>query len=549
MAMEIMGWLRQNAPAVFAGRDLQVDTRRLKPGDAFIALPGALAGKSGDGRDYIDAAIARGAAAVIVEAEGWFAREYAVPVLPVANLRRVLGQFAARFYGQPSESLLAIGVTGTNGKTSCSQWIAQLLSREGTRCAVIGTIGSGFPDTPMSGADLTTPDAVALQRALRSLVGAGAQALAMEVSSIGLEQGRVFGVSYDIALFTNLTRDHLDYHGTMERYEAAKTTLFDWPTLTHAVINLDDPAGQRLVQRLANRAAASGVKVIGTTTMDAEPVAPVAALLTARSLRATPVGLAFELGLRGSEPIEVEVPLVGTFNVANLLGVAGVALAAGVPLARVCEQLPRLAAPPGRMQRVGGAGEPLAVIDYAHTPDALDKALTALRPLAHARGGSLWVVFGAGGNRDPGKRAPMGEAAGRLADYVVITSDNPRNETPEDIVTAVAAGIPEPARGYAARIVDRAEAIRLSLGMAHDRDVVLIAGKGHETYQEVEGVRRPFSDVAHAQQALAARRSGTRVDGPAPQPMPSNIVPLSRATSRRDDGNNSSNTMELAFLW
>jgi UDP-N-acetylmuramoyl-L-alanyl-D-glutamate--2,6-diaminopimelate ligase len=547
MAMEIMGWLRQNAPAVFAGHDLQVDSRRLKPGDVFVALPGALPGKSGDGRDYIDAAIARGAVAVIVEAEGWLARDCPVPVLPVTNLRRVLGQFAARFYGQPSEALLAIGVTGTNGKTSCSQWIAQLLSREGMRCAVIGTIGSGFPDMPMAGADLTTPDAVALQRALRSLVGAGAQALAMEVSSIGLDQGRVYGVSYDIALFTNLTRDHLDYHGTMERYEAAKTTLFDWPTLTHAVINLDDPAGQRLVQRLANRAAASGVKIIGTTTMDTEPAAPVSALLTARSLQATAVGLAFELGFSGSEPIEVEVPLVGSFNVANLLGVAGVALAAGVPFARVCEQLPRLAPPPGRMERVGGAGEPLAVVDYAHTPDALDKALSALRPLAHARGGSLWVVFGAGGNRDPGKRAPMGEAAGRLADYVVITSDNPRNESPEAIVTAIASGIPEPARGYAARIVDRAEAIRLSLGMAHDRDVVLIAGKGHETYQEVEGVRRPFSDVAHAQQALAARRSGTRVDGPAPQPMPSNIVPLSRVAPRRDDSN--SNATELAFLW
>ncbi|MGE5337078.1 MAG: Mur ligase family protein, partial [Gemmatimonadota bacterium] len=413
-AMEILAWLRAHVSPLSA-HDLQLDSRRVMPGDIFIALPGAIEGRSADGRSFIDAAVARGAAAVIVEAEGWQAHDVGVPVLPVTNLRRVVGQLAARFYALPSEGLLGIGVTGTNGKTSCSQWIAQLLTLAGTRCAVIGTVGSGFPGAMRADATLTTPDAISVQRAVRRFAHEGARALAMEVSSIGLDQGRVNGMKFDVALFTNLTRDHLDYHGTMERYEAAKAILFDWPTLTDAVINLDDAAGQRLVQRLSSRARAGGVRITGYTAHGTAAPAAVARTLSADDVRVTPEGLAFAIRGNGGAHA-VSVPLVGDFNVSNLLGAVGAVIACGVELDRACALLPQLVPPPGRMQRFGGHGAPLVVIDYAHTPDALEKALGALRPMADARRGQVWVVFGAGGDRDPGKRGPMGNAASLGAD-------------------------------------------------------------------------------------------------------------------------------------
>ncbi len=500
--MQIVTWLRATVPSALDGtHHLQLDSRRIAPGDVFVAVPGVVAGKSADGRDYLRAAAALGAAAAIVEADGWTPIDIGLPVLPVPGLRRLVGPLAASFYGRPSEKLLAIGATGTNGKTSCTQWIAQLLTLEGTRCAVIGTVGSGFPGAVFAGAALTTPDAIALQREVRALLDEGARALAMEVSSIGLDQGRVDGMAFAIALFTNLTRDHLDYHGTLERYEAAKARLFDWPTLSHAVVNLDDAAGRRLAARLAGR---SGLRVIGFTAKDAAAPAPLALRLSAHAVRATATGLQFEVD-DGGRRIGVAVPLVGAFNVSNLLGVLGVALAAGIALERACDALPRLAPPPGRMQRVGGQRAPLAVIDYAHTPDALAQALVALAPLARARGGRLWVVFGAGGDRDPGKRAPMGEAAARLADRVVLTSDNPRTEAPEAIVAAIALGVPADRAACVERIVDRAAAIAHALAEADDADVVLIAGKGHEDYQDIGGVKRPFSDVEHARAALARR--------------------------------------------
>ncbi len=509
-AMEVLAWLRAQAPAAFA-HDLQLDSRRVAPGDVFVAAPGAIPGKSADGRSFIDAAVGRGAIAVIVEADGWQSREVGVPVLPVANLRRVLGQLAARFYALPSEGLLGIGVTGTNGKTSCSQWVAQLLTLAGTRCAVIGTVGSGFPGAMQPDATLTTPDAITLQRAVRRFAHDGARALAMEVSSIGLDQGRVNGMKFDVALFTNLTRDHLDYHGTMERYEAAKTILFDWPTLTDAVINLDDAAGQRLAERLSSRARAGGVRITGYTAQRAPAPGAVARLLSADDLRATPEGLAFAIRGNGSAHA-VSVPLVGEFNVSNLLGVVGVALACGVDVERACALLPQLMPPPGRMQRFGGNGAPLVVVDYAHTPDALDKALAALRPMAQARRGRLWIVCGAGGDRDPGKRAPMGLAGARGADRVVITSDNPRTEDPARIIADVAAGVP--AGTAIDQIADRAQAIAHAVQAAAAEDIVLIAGKGHEDYQDAGGVKRPFSDVDEARVALARRGGSGGAGGP-----------------------------------
>ncbi len=503
VAAEALGWLRQVAPSVFSDRrDLHLDSRRLKRGDVFVAVRG----ERFDGRDYLPSAVAAGAAAALVDAAGWgeagASTASGIPTLAVKGLRGTLGFLASEFYRRPSEHLLSIGVTGTNGKTSSTQWVAQLLTRAGRRCAVIGTIGVGFADEPLTETSLTTPDPVSLQREVRALLDAGAQALAMEVSSIGLEQGRLNGMKIDIALFTNLTRDHLDYHGTMQQYEAAKSLLFDWPTLSHAVINLDDAAGARLIPRLAER----GVDLIGYSATDAGH-AQVSHRITARAIRATSHGLAFEVELDG-HAIPIEVPLVGQFNVENLLGVLGVMHAGGIDFARAAGALPQLHPPPGRMQQVALPDAPLAVIDYAHTPDALAKALAALRPLVDARrveraGGKLWVVFGAGGDRDAGKRAPMGAAAAHGADVVVVTSDNPRSENAEAIASQVAAGAVN-ARELIT-VVDRSRAIAYAMANADPADVVLIAGKGHESYQLIGAEKLPFSDLAQARAALARR--------------------------------------------
>ncbi len=495
---QALAWLHALPPVEGRRRDLQLDSRRIRQGDVFVAVPG----ERSDGRRHLVEAVRRGAAAALVEAQGWERAEVNLPLHAVAGLGALLGALAADWYGRPSERMLSIGVTGTNGKTSCSQWIAQLLTREGRRCAVIGTVGIGFAGA-LRPSDLTTPDPLSLQRELRELLDAGAQAMAMEVSSIGLAQRRVDGMNFDIALFTNLTRDHLDFHGTMERYEAAKALLFEWPGLRHAVVNLDDPAGCRF----AAQAAARGVDVLGASADgDASP-RPMVPRLLAQRIRATGDGLAFDLRIDG-ELHAVEVGLVGHFNVANLLSVVGVSIAAGVDPTAAVAALPHLVPPPGRMQRVDDAAQPLVVVDYAHTPDALAQALAALRPLAQARGGRLWVVFGAGGDRDPGKRAPMGAAAAAAADVVVITSDNPRSEDPRQIVAQVAAGaggarelLLEPERGHA---IDQAVA-RAGAG-----DVVLIAGKGHEQIQIVGAAKLPFSDVERAGAALRLRPGAVR---------------------------------------
>ena len=494
VVMETLAWVREVAPTGARRRDLQLDSRKVKPGDIFLAMPGAAV----DGRSFIDVAVSHGAAAVVVEANGYAKRNVGIPVRPVPHLRSMLGPLAASFYGQPSASLLSIGVTGTNGKTSCSQWIAQLLTRSGRRCGVIGTIGIGFPDEPFSDSPLTTPDPVSLQREVRQLLDAGAQALAMEVSSIGLDQGRVTGMKFDVALYTNLTRDHLDYHGTMERYEAAKALLFAWPTLSHAVINLDDAAATRLVPGLLER----GVRTIGFTAKAATGDPRLAHVLSAEKIRPTADGLAFVALMDGSG-VAVDVPVVGHYNISNLLGVVGVAVCCGVNFAAAVAALPHLTPPLGRMQRVVRPDAPLAVVDYAHTPDALAQALQALRPLAAARRGRLWVVFGAGGDRDQGKRAPMGAAAAGGADVVIVTSDNPRTEDPSAIVAQVALG----ARGARELVclLDRSQAIAHAVGKAAAEDVVLVAGKGHEDYQIVGTRKLPYSDLAQVRAAMSER--------------------------------------------
>ena len=502
-AIDILSQLQQQGAKIGG---LSADSRALRAGDAFVAYPGAGA----DGRRYIADAIGRGAAAVLWEREGFsWDQAWRIPNAGVDGLRGLAGHLAHEVYGRPSDKLWMAGVTGTNGKTSCSHWIAQALSALGRKTAVIGTLGSGFPSAPGSAAAAqllpsrnTTPDAIELHRRLAAFLHAGAQGAAMEVSSIGLDQGRVNGVQFDVALLTNLSRDHLDYHGDMERYAAAKAKLFDAPGLSGAVLNMDDVLGVRIAQKLAG----SGVVRAGYSAHTG--VASAAGLeffLEAERVRVDREGLAFGL-LSSWGRAEVKCALLGRFNVANLLGVLGVLLGAGVPLAQAVEALTALTPPPGRMQRLGGGDKPLAVVDYAHSPDALEEALIGLRPLRSADGGKLICVFGCGGDRDRGKRALMGAIAARDADRVVLTSDNPRNEDPLEIITEILEGVLGEAQTGREPLVipDRREAIAAAIAAAAAGDVVLIAGKGHEDYQESAGKRTPFSDAAVAAEALAA---------------------------------------------
>lgn len=493
IAGEVLACLRERGvqPAV-----LCADSRNVRAGDVFVAYPG----HRSDGRRYIPEALRAGAGAVLWEPEGfqWNA-DWIAPNLPVYGLQPLSGHLAHLVYGRPSEHLELIGVTGTNGKTSVSQWIAQALGRRGCRCAVIGTLGNGFPGDLVEGPN-TTPDAIAMHAHLARFVAGGAAACAMEVSSIGLHQERTNGARFAVAVFTNLTRDHLDYHGTMDAYAEAKARMFDLPGLRAAVINLDDEFGRVQALRLNRR----GDRVIGYTLQGATSAKRCSQILHAVSVADTGSGVRFELRT-GAESAEVRAGLIGSFNVSNLLAVIGALLALDVPLAEAAELVAHLVPPPGRMQKVGGTGEPLVVVDYAHSPDALEKVLRALRPTAEVRGGRIICVFGCGGDRDAGKRPIMGETARRCADAVVLTSDNPRGEDPRSILDQVHAG----AGPGATVIVDRADAIRATILGADARDVVVLAGKGHETYQEIRGTRFPFSDAAHAASALIDRRSAT----------------------------------------
>jgi UDP-N-acetylmuramoyl-L-alanyl-D-glutamate--2,6-diaminopimelate ligase len=469
-------------------RALRADSRQVQTGDLFFALPG----QRTDGRRFIEAAIERGACAVLCETGGAPATA-AIPVIEVDALRSHAGALADALLDHPSAALHVIGITGTNGKTSVSQWIAQAFGVLGTRCGVIGTLGSGLPGQLAESAN-TTPDVVSVHQTLADLRAAGASACAMEVSSIGLDQGRIAGVRIHTATFTNLTRDHLDYHPDMQHYGAAKATLFSHPGLRAAVINTDDAFGRSLAAEVAARLPVTGC------ALDADLPQGVSGL---RALNADLAhGLRFDIE-HGAERSHVDVALVGRFNIQNLLAVTGSLLRAGVSLADAARVVGQLVPPPGRMQRLGGHGRPLVVVDYAHTPDALEQALRALQPVAEAREGRLLCVFGCGGERDPGKRPLMGAVAYEHAARTWITSDNPRNENPDAILDDIAAGLP--ACADVEREVDRALAIRAAIVAADARDVVLIAGKGHEHYQERMGVRTPWSDVDQAAAALAAR--------------------------------------------
>ena len=478
-------------------RRLVNDSRQVRPGDTFVAYPG----ETRDGRAYIAQAIANGAAHVLWEARGFrWQHAWRIPNVGIPDLRRHAGEVASRIHRHPSGRLWMIGVTGTNGKTTCTQWIAQALTQAtGRRCAVIGTLGYGLRP-PLSSLANTTPDALWLHAQLAEFKRRGAQAVAMEVSSIGLDQHRLAGIEFDVALFTNLTRDHLDYHGTMRRYRAAKARLFAWRSLKHAVVNLDDDFGRKLARRIRRR----GLQIIGYGFGKAR--AAKTARVTGSGLIAGPRGVSFTVSTpRGRA--RVTSPALGRHNASNLLATLAVLLASGVTLRKAVAALAHLKPVPGRMQQLGGGAKPLVVVDYAHTPDALQRALSALREvMAHHSSATnhesrLTCLFGCGGERDRGKRPQMGRIADRLADRVVVTSDNPRGEDPQRIIDDILAGV-RGGRNELAVIPDRGSAVRYAVAGARRGDIVLLAGKGHEDYQLVRGARLPFSDAAEAQRAL-----------------------------------------------
>ncbi len=455
------------------------DSRQLQPGMVFAAYPG----EASDGRAYIAQAIAKGAGGVLWETDHYqWDPALNVPNVGVPGLKARIGEIAAHVYGDPSKKMQMMGITGTNGKTSVAHWTAQALTRLGKKTAILGTAGNGFPHA-LTPALNTTPDAIELQQRLANYLQQGAAACAMEVSSHGLAQGRVNGTHFNIAVFTNLSRDHLDYHGDMDNYASVKAQLFNWPGLEWVVLNGDDAFGRQLegMTRPA-RVASYGFE---------------RGAVVAHKLHMTQSGMQMEVHTDWGNAA-LEAPLLGRFNASNVLAVLTTLLVSGAALNEACAALAHIVPPPGRMQTLGGGKHPLVIVDYAHTPDALEKALATLREIAQQ--GRVICVFGCGGNRDPGKRPLMGRAVSEGADEAWVTSDNPRHENPQAIIDQVLQGM----SGEPRVEPDRARAIFEAIGNARCGDVVLIAGKGHEDYQEIAGERLSFSDAAVARKALEA---------------------------------------------
>ena len=464
---------------------LTLDSREVQPGDAFVAI----AGFGAHGLNFVDNAREAGAAAILFEPPAPDELPAPADAIPVTGLRARMGAMADQFHGQPSAAMTTVGVTGTNGKTSTVQLLAQAWTLRGQQAGTIGTLGAGiWPKIVPTG--FTTPLVLRLHALLAELRDEGASTVAMEVSSHALDQGRVDGVHFDVAVFTNLTRDHLDYHGDMASYGAAKKKLFEWPGLRAATVNLDDAFGRELFDAVGGK-----VRVVGFSSRGAAGAA-----VRADEVQLDGSGIRFLLQA-GNQAHPVRSPLLGRFNVDNLLGVAATLFAMGMAPALVAETLSQLMPVDGRMNRLGGEdGSPLVVVDYAHTPDALEQALSSLR--AHTAG-KLICVFGCGGERDRGKRPQMAAIAERGADVAIVTDDNPRGEDGDRIVADIMAGFVEPARASVQR--DRARAIAQAIDMAGADDVVLIAGKGHEPYQEINGIKHPFDDTATARELLRRR--------------------------------------------
>ena len=472
-------------------KGVQLDSRLLQVGDLFLAC----FGRNHDARNYVGQAIESGCCAVLAESGGkWQGIQYrdGVPIIAIDNLFAKVSEIAARFFGHPSKKLSVIGITGTNGKTSCSQFLAQTLTALGYKCGVIGTLGYGICGE-LQATQLTTPDAVFTQTALAEMQREGIDPVAMEVSSVGLHQKRVRSVQFETAIFTNLTRDHLDYHETMEAYGENKKKLFTMPGLKAAIVNLDDPFALSIINGVSTE-----VEIL-TYSLD-NKIASVFAEsleLTRSGFRAsihTPIG-------KG----EISGKLIGYFNFSNVLAVLTALINylprnKDVSIDAICKKISQLQPVDGRMEIIGESDEITAVVDYAHTPDGLCSALTALND--HFKG-QIWCVFGCGGNRDKGKRPLMGEIAEKHSDQLVITDDNPRNEKGDEIVRHILSGVGQ--RNNINIIRDRAEAISFAISNAKAGDVVLIAGKGHETYQDIAGVRNIFSDAKQVRIALQER--------------------------------------------
>jgi murE/murF fusion protein len=520
---EAAQWLREHVDQVKG--TLRTDSRQLQTGDGFLAWPGAAA----DGRGFVAAALKAGAAACLVEAQNLHAttvpQDPRVGVYP--GLKEASGAIADLYFGQPSKQLDVAAVTGTNGKTSTTWWLAQALSslQPQRLCAVAGTLGMGSvpgANQPISlkATGLTTPDPVSWQHALRSFVDAGFGACAVEASSIGLAEHRMAGTYIRLAVFTNLTQDHLDYHGDMAHYWKAKKALFDWPQLKGAVVSVDDPHGAELAHELQARSTSLDVWTVGErTAANALSSSAKPARLSAEQVRCSAQGMQFKVMEQHdghTEECELSCGLVGAFNVSNLLCVLASLRHWGFSLQQAVGACAALTPVPGRMQWVqpeqGSAhGQPLGVVDYAHTPDALSKVLQSLRPLAQARSGRLWCVVGCGGGRDASKRPLMSAVAAQQADRIVLTSDNPRGESPEFILSQMLLGL----EGHPNVLVESDRAFAIAYAMAHaaPQDVVLVAGKGHEAYQEVAGRMLPFSDAQEIQKALQLRQAQVMFGG------------------------------------
>jgi UDP-N-acetylmuramoyl-L-alanyl-D-glutamate--2,6-diaminopimelate ligase len=466
--------------------ELAVDSRAVHFGNLFIAL----AGTQQHGLTFVEQALVNGACAVIFDPEN-NGRQLAesirnTPMIPIPDLTHRVGAIAARFYGNPSQFIDVIGITGTNGKTSCSQFLSQVLDQ----CGVIGTLGWGQWDKLNSILN-TTPDGLTVQKILAALVKDKKQTVAMEVSSHGVAQGRVNGVNFKGAVFTNISRDHLDYHGTMEAYLEAKLELLKKPGLTFTVINLDDDYSDRIIEAVPEGVVIWGISAKGGTLGSGETV-------SAENIVHKMAGIEFDMCWR-DESRNITVPLYGDFNTENILCVAAVMLAMGISLDEIANRIARIKAVTGRMECFGGELEPLVFVDYAHTPDALDKVLSSLRKHSSE---ALWVVFGCGGNRDTGKRPQMGTCAEQWADHVIVTDDNPRFESGPEIINDILSGC---LSDKVEVIQDRQQAIQSVIARAANRDCIVIAGKGHEDYQEINGARFPFNDRQVVIEALKMR--------------------------------------------
>jgi len=467
---------------------LALDSRLVKPGDVFFACQGTTL----DGRQFIADAIAKGARVVLADINanadgGSCDLQNNVPILPIRNLAQQVSKIAANFFGHPTKALRIIGITGTNGKTSCSHFIASALQQLNISSGVIGTLGNGLYGDLKPGS-LTTPDPITLQATFADFVRQGAKVVAMEVSSHSIDQGRVNNIPFEVGVFTNLTRDHLDYHGDMETYGAVKKRLFDNPLLQHAVINADDPFGQTMIQSLC------GGKDIVAYSLNSSP--SVVPLVYADGIQLDITGLHAHVHTSWGEG-DLHVPLIGQFNLSNVLAVLTTLCLLKIPFTDALHCLSHLQPVLGRMQTLGGQDQPLVVVDYAHTPDALEKVLIALRQHCHGR---LYCLFGCGGDRDKGKRPMMAKIAEQYADHVIVTDDNPRHEDPQQIVADIMRGFVRPFGVIVQH--DRSKAIQDIIQCAVAGDCILIAGKGAETYQQIGDTKIAFSDVEKVSEFL-----------------------------------------------